>query len=206
MIAGVLDLASSLTAFGNTIPTSYLRLVPHQEAPTYVCWGDRNRSALVRVPLGWLHGVGNMIKDANPLESDDNRDFSSKQTFEFRVPDGSADIYLLMAGLIVSVEHGLKMDNALEVAKELYVPVNIFEGSFKDKLGKLDQLPVSCWDSANKLEEQRHIFEQNNIFPTGTIDSIIHELKAFDDKDLSEKLYGKDDEIRELVNKYLHWM
>ena len=31
MMAGILDLSKSLTAFGNTIPTSYLRLVPHQE-------------------------------------------------------------------------------------------------------------------------------------------------------------------------------
>ncbi|MDX2415411.1 MAG: glutamine synthetase family protein, partial [Bacteroidales bacterium] len=52
MIAGILDYSKSLTAFGNTIPTSYLRLVPHQEAPTNICWGDRNRSVLVRVPLG----------------------------------------------------------------------------------------------------------------------------------------------------------
>ena len=33
VIAGYVDLAQSLTAFGNTIPTSYFRLVPHQEAP-----------------------------------------------------------------------------------------------------------------------------------------------------------------------------
>ena len=51
MIAGILDVADALTGFGNTIPTSYLRLVPNQEAPTKICWGDRNRSALVRVPL-----------------------------------------------------------------------------------------------------------------------------------------------------------
>jgi glutamine synthetase len=66
-IAGILDKAQSLTAFGNTIPTSYLRLVPHQEAPTMVCWGDSNRSVLVRVPLGWIAKT-NMIKDANPQE------------------------------------------------------------------------------------------------------------------------------------------
>ena len=65
IIAGLSDLAASLTAFGNTIPTSYLRLVPHQEAPTNICWGDRNRSVLIRVPLGWL-GVNDMINDANP--------------------------------------------------------------------------------------------------------------------------------------------
>ncbi len=67
MIAGMLDLSKALTAFGNTIPTSYLRLVPHQEAPTNICWGDRNRSVLVRVPLGWT-GITTMINDANPAE------------------------------------------------------------------------------------------------------------------------------------------
>ena len=46
-IAGMMQLAPSITAFGNTNPTSYFRLVPHQEAPTNVCWGDRNRSVLV---------------------------------------------------------------------------------------------------------------------------------------------------------------
>lgn len=44
-IAGLMDLAPSLTAFGNKIPTSYFRLVPHQEAPTNICWGMSNRSA-----------------------------------------------------------------------------------------------------------------------------------------------------------------
>jgi len=51
VIGGYLSHAASLTAFGNTVPTSFLRLVPHQEAPTAICWGDRNRSVLARVPL-----------------------------------------------------------------------------------------------------------------------------------------------------------
>ena len=59
MIAGMMDLAPAITAFGNKNPTSYFRLVPHQEAPTNVCWGDRNRSVLVRVPLGWAADVNN---------------------------------------------------------------------------------------------------------------------------------------------------
>lgn len=66
-IAGFMKYSQSLTAFGNTVPTSFLRLVPHQEAPTYICWGDRNRSALVRVPLGWNNMDDRMICDANPL-------------------------------------------------------------------------------------------------------------------------------------------
>ncbi len=116
-IAGYLSLAASLTAFGNAIPTSYFRLVPHQEAPTNICWGDRNRSVLVRVPLGWT-AEADMIADANPQEKALKQDFSQKQTVEFRAPDGSADIYLLMAGLTVAAQHGLEMEDGLAFAEK----------------------------------------------------------------------------------------
>ena len=91
MIAGLMDMAPSITAFGNTNPTSYFRLVPHQEAPTNVCWGDRNRSVLVRVPLGWT-ADSDMSVLANPLEQPSGFDASQKQTVEIRSADGSAEI------------------------------------------------------------------------------------------------------------------
>ncbi|MEA3317941.1 MAG: glutamine synthetase family protein [Bacteroidota bacterium] len=205
MMAGILDLSSSLTAFGNTIPTSYLRLVPHQEAPTNICWGDSNRSALVRVPLGWM-GASNMIADANPLETVKEIDGTDKQTVEFRAPDGSADLYHLVAGLIVASQHGLEMDNALEIAEELYIDVNIFDDKNKERLEQLELLPASCFESAECLEKKRSVFEKNGVFPKGLVGNVIGKLKAFDDKDLSERLYGKDDEIQKLVHKYIHCM
>lgn len=205
MIAGILDMSGALTAFGNTIPTSYLRLVPHQEAPTYVCWGDRNRSVLVRVPLGWS-GAVDMVKDVNPLESDDRRDFSGKQTFEFRVPDGSADIYLLVAGLIVAAQHGLEMENAMEKADELYADMDIFTPAFKDKLEKLEQLPTCCWESAEFLNDKRAIFEKSGIFPGGTIDAIVKKLKAYNDNGLNDRILGNVDKIMEIVERYIHCM
>ncbi|MFP4448201.1 MAG: glutamine synthetase family protein [Bacteroidales bacterium] len=205
MIAGILDTADALTAFGNTIPTSYLRLVPHQEAPTNICWGDRNRSALVRVPLGW-DVKHDMIKDANPQDCMNGDGENNKQTVEFRAPDGSADLYHLVAGLIVASQHGIEMDNALKLADELYVDVNIFDEEHKDQLEKLEKLPASCHESAQKLEAKRDVFEKNGIFPKGTINSFIEKLKAYDDKNLSERLYGKDEEIRKLVQKYIHTM
>ncbi len=205
MIAGMLDLAGALTAFGNTIPTSYLRLVPHQEAPTNICWGDRNRSVLVRVPLGWL-GALDMIKKENPHDTEPLGNFTSKQTVEFRAPDGSADIHKLLAGLVVASQHGLEMPDALDVAEKLYVDVNIFEDAHKEKLNELNQLPESCWESAERLKEQRAFFEKNKVFPVGTIDGIITKLKFYHDHDLSKRLYGKNDEIRKLVEEFLHCM
>ena len=205
MIAGILDTAEALTAFGNTIPTSYLRLVPHQEAPTNICWGDRNRSALIRVPLGW-NVKSSMIQDANPNECSEEETGDNKQTVEFRAPDGSADLYHLVAGLVVATQHGMEMDKALDLAEKLYIDVNIFDEEHKDKLEQLDKLPESCFDSAEKLQEKRKIFEKNGVFPKGTIDSFINKLKSYDDKDLSERLYGKDEEIKKLVLKYIHTM
>ncbi len=203
MIAGILDVADALTAFGNTIPTSYLRLVPHQEAPTNICWGDRNRSVVIRVPLGWS-GAQHMISDANPQDFKCQPEGVNKQTFEFRVPDCSADPYLLVAGFIISSLNGLKNSDSLEVAEKLYVDVNIFKPEFKAKLATLKQLPASCFESAEALEAKRANFEANGIFPKGMIDSRIKSLKAFNDKGLSEKLYGKNDEIAKLVQQFLH--
>ena len=115
-IAGMMTLAPSITAFGNTNPTSYFRLVPHQEAPTNICWGDRNRSVLVRVPLGWT-AKRDMCSIANPLELVRHYDTTQKQTVEMRSPDGSADIYQLIAGLAVACRYGFEMENSLEFAE-----------------------------------------------------------------------------------------
>ncbi len=203
MIAGLLELAKPLTAFGNTIPTSYLRLVPHQEAPTKICWGDTNRSVLVRVPLGWVAETS-MIKDANPQEIGEIPYIPGKQTVEFRAPDGSADIYHLMAGLIIASKNGILSKTSLKKSKELYVNVNIFADENKQILEKLDDLPQSCWESAESLNQKRKYFEEANIFPKGTINRIIDYLKAFEDNNLSERLYGKKDEIKKLVEEYIH--
>jgi len=205
MIAGLCDLADALTAFGNTIPTSYLRLVPHQEAPTNICWGDRNRSVLIRVPLGWTGNI-RMIYDANPQETSEMKKMDSRQTVEIRSGDGSADLHLYMAAIIVAAQHGLEMPKALEMAEKLYVSVNIFKEEFKDKLATLKALPICCYESAEVLEKKRKFFEKNNIFAPGLIDATVKNLKAYEDKGLSEKLYGNHEEIYKLVMKYLHCM
>jgi glutamine synthetase len=198
-----MTLAPSLTAFGNTNPTSYFRLVPHQEAPTNVCWGDRNRSVLVRVPLGW-YGTSNMINIANPNEPEFKGDFSHKQTVEFRCPDGSADIHLLMAGLTVAVRHGLEMDNAIEIADKNYVDVNIFHDEHKEKKQCLEQLPVSCWDSADRLLEHQEFYKKYDVFSQSMIDGVVKNLRQYNDKDMRSKISGNEAEILKLVEKYFH--
>lgn len=202
-IAGMMVLAPSITAFGNTNPTSYFRLVPHQEAPTNICWGDRNRSVLVRVPLGWA-SKNDMCAIANPLENKSNFDTTQKQTVEMRSPDGSADLYQLVAGLAVACRYGFEIDNALEIAERTYVNVNIHKEENKDKLNSLEQLPDSCAASADCLERQRAIFEQYNVFSPAMIDGIINKLRAYQDQTLRSDIEGNTEEMQKLVNKYFH--
>lgn len=202
-IAGMMVLAPSITAFGNTNPTSYFRLVPHQEAPTNVCWGDRNRSVLVRVPLGWA-AKADMSRTANPLEDDSHYDTSQKQTVEMRSPDGSADLYQLIAGLAVACRYGFEMDNALEVAEKTYVNVNIHQKENEDKLKSLAQLPDSCAASAECLQSQRAYFEAHQVFSPAMIDGIIAKLSSYNDRTLRADLEGNTEGMLALVKKYFH--
>ena len=202
-IAGMMELAPSITAFGNTNPTSYFRLVPHQEAPTNVCWGDRNRSVLVRVPLGWA-AKSDMCRLANPLEPVSNYDTTQKQTVEMRSPDGSADIYQLIAGLAVACRHGFELDNALEIAERTYVNVNIHQKENADKLSSLAQLPDSCAASADCLERQRAVFEEHNVFSPAMIDGIIKRLRSYDDRTLRTDIGDDREEMLALVRRYFH--
>jgi len=85
-----------------------------------------------------------MTSELNPYEPATSKKQMSKQTAEIRSGDGSADIYLYMAGLIIAIQHGISMKDADKVAEELYVGVNIFKEEHKKVREKLKQLPASC--------------------------------------------------------------
>lgn len=201
-IAGLMELAPAITAFGNTNPTSYFRLVPHQEAPTNVCWGDRNRSVLVRVPLGWT-AQKDMCAELNPGSARLDLDTGLKQTVEIRSADGSADIYLLMASLAVAMRYGLERSDALEIADKTYVDVNIHRAENSYVLDNLKSLPVNCAESAGCLEAAREIFEDKNVFAPGLIDGIIERLRAFD-QDEADRAKQDPELMLKLVRRYFH--
>ena len=199
-IAGILDNADAITAMGNKVPTSYFRLVPHQEAPTSICWGDRNRSVLVRVPLGWT-GEKDMCTQVNPLE-EVSKETPQKQTVELRSADCSADIYQLIAAMVVAARKGFEMEDALEKAEEMYVSVNIHNDENKEKLASLKSLPDSCVASANALEEKRKVFEEKDVFSPRLIDGIIKKLRSYDDLELRKLTNNDHKQMLKQVDKY----
>jgi glutamine synthetase len=68
---------------------SYKRLVPGYEAPAYVAWGQRNRSALIRVPM------------YKPGKEQATR-------IEFRCPDPSCNPYLAFAVMLAAGLAGIR--------------------------------------------------------------------------------------------------
>ncbi|MBQ0090057.1 MAG: glutamine synthetase [Prevotellaceae bacterium] len=200
-IAGYMTAGTSLPAFGNPHPLSFMRLVPHQEAPTSLCWSYSNRSALVRVPLGWLKPI-DMAAKCNPNETKQQFDFSDKQTFEWRASDGFADTYLLMAALCAAARHGFEMPDALEVAEKTYVGlgVNIHDAKNQAVQEALEQLPGCCVEAAKELEKDRNIYTSKGVFSDNIVDYMIKFLTDFHDETLRDDLSGNMEAIMKLVN------
>ncbi len=140
-----------------------------------------------------------MLRHANPLEpAETDVRIENNQTVELRSPDGSANVYMLLAGMAVAARYGLEHPDALKVAEALYVHADA------SKVKGLEQLPASCFESADGLEKDRARYEDAGVFPAGLIDSIIARLKAFDDLNLSERLMGDSEALKALVSEHLH--
>jgi glutamine synthetase len=185
LIGGLIRYAPTLSAFGNTVASAFLRLVPNQEAPIRICWSDSNRSALIRVPLGWGE-TPNLAPKVNPAEKDDYADDRGRQTVEIRSPDGSALFHLLLAGLCTAAEYGLTKEGMTELALKTRVTGNIF--SNQELLDRLEPLPGSCIAAARLLQQNRGLYEEFGVFPSCVIDYVIDLLMREDDASLNNNL------------------
>jgi glutamine synthetase len=98
-IAGQLRHAREIAAVFAQWVNSYKRLVPGYEAPVYVAWSQRNRSALIRIPL------------YKPGSEQATR-------AEIRCPDPACNPYLLFACLLHAglegIEHGYELPEPME--------------------------------------------------------------------------------------------
>jgi glutamine synthetase len=209
LIGGLCYYADSLTSFGNTVSSAYLRLVPNQEAPTRICWSDLNRSAMIRVPLGWSN-LRHLAKRLNPQQPPGPEEAAGRQTVELRSPDGSAIIHLLLAGVVMAADWSFREDDSLfnkvmplELADSLYVRGNVFTD--EALLRKLPPLPRSCVESSRILLEKRELYERDDVFPPSVIEYVARLLEAEDDETMNQMLADlpADDRLRE-TRKIMH--
>ncbi len=128
-IGGILSHASALCAISNPTTNSYKRLVPGFEAPVNVCWGLANRSTAIRVPMY-------------------NRNQEKSKRIEYRVPDPTANIYLLEAALLLAGLDGIK--NKIDPGDP--VKENVYKLSLEKKREyNIGSLPVSLKGALDSL-------------------------------------------------------
>ncbi len=88
-IAGLLKHANEITAVTNQFVNSYKRLWGGDEAPSFICWGHNNRSALIRVPM------------YKPNKTQSTR-------IEYRALDSAANPYLAYALMLAAGMKGIE--------------------------------------------------------------------------------------------------
>ena len=130
-IAGLLRHAREIAALFAPNVNSYKRLVPGYEAPVYCAWSQRNRSALVRVPM------------YHPGKEQATR-------CELRCPDPSCNPYLTFAAMLHAgldgIEHGYECPEPMER--------NLYELSHDERIERgIEQLPETLGEAIDVFAE-----------------------------------------------------
>ncbi len=145
-IAGQLKHAREISLLLAPCVNSYKRLVPGYEAPVYVSWAQRNRTALIRVPV---YRPGN----------------EHAQRAELRCPDPSCSPYLAFAAMLQAGLAGIKNEYPMPDPVE----PNIYEMAMEERRDRgLQNLPVSLWEAIGEAEASElvrgtlgeHLFER----------------------------------------------
>jgi glutamine synthetase len=132
-IAGILEHGPEITLVTNQWVNSYKRLVPGYEAPVYVCWARRNRSALVRVP------------QYKPGKEEATR-------IEYRSPDPACNPYLAFAAMLGAGMAGI--EGEYELAPE--ASNNIYEMSEEERRAAgIVSLPEDLYEAIQLADDSK---------------------------------------------------
>ncbi|NQU04855.1 MAG: glutamine synthetase [Calditrichaeota bacterium] len=143
-LAGILKYVKEFTSVLNQHVNSYKRLVTGYEAPAYICWGQMNRSTLVRVPR---IRVG----------------FESSTRLELRSPDPVANPYLAFAVMLAA---GLKgIEEGIEPPEPVEDDIFSLSKSELESRG-IDTLPASLYEAILLTEKSELVREAlgNHVF------------------------------------------
>jgi glutamine synthetase len=136
-IAGILHHAAEITCVTNQWVNSYKRLIGGGEAPSYICWGHNNRSAMVRVPM------------YKPNKGQSTR-------IELRTIDAAANPYLAFAVVLAAGMKGLEQQ--YDLPREAEDDVWSLTDGERHALG-LEQLPKNLHDAIVVAERSELLAE-----------------------------------------------
>jgi glutamine synthetase len=156
LVGGLARLGGALMAFGNTEPGSFVRLTQGKEAPNTVTWGRFNRKVLIRLPVVARDPDGRIV---------------TPPTIEFRLPDGSAQPHLLLAGIAQGLVLGSKdgeLDSLLEETR----------ATAGTKALHAEPVPRDFDEVAQLLDRHRADLEAGGVFPSTVVDRVERVLQA----------------------------
>jgi glutamine synthetase len=136
-VAGLLAHVKEIALVTNQWINSYKRLVPGYEAPVYICWSRRNRSAMVRIPL-YKPGKENATR------------------VELRNPDPACNPYLAFAAMLAAGLDGI--EKGLELPPEASNNIYEMTEAERDAAG-IDSLPEDLYQAIKKFEESTFVRE-----------------------------------------------
>jgi glutamine synthetase len=130
-IAGQLRHMREITSILNQYVNSYKRLVPGFEAPVYISWAHRNRTALIRVPL-YIQGKESTVRA------------------EVRNPDPAANPYLAFAVMLAAGLEGIEKGYELPPSVE----PNIYKMNAQERDAHgLEALPNNLYEAITATKE-----------------------------------------------------
>ena len=136
-IAGQLRHAREICAITAQWVNSYKRLVPGYEAPVYISWARKNRTALIRVPV---YRPGN--EDATRAE--------------IRCPDPACNPYLAFSVMLAAGLEGIEKKYKLPDPVE----PNIYKMEMDERERKgVKALPVNLFEAIKETEKSRLVKE-----------------------------------------------
>jgi glutamine synthetase len=136
-IAGLLAHIKEIALITNQWVNSYKRLVPGYEAPVYICWSRRNRSAMVRVPL-YKPGMENATR------------------VELRNPDPACNPYLAFAAMLAAGLDGI--EKGMQLPPE--ASNNIYHMSDAERAAAgIDSLPGDLNEAIEAFEQSSFVRE-----------------------------------------------
>ena len=147
-IGGLLTHAPALLAFCAPTFNSYRRLVPGYEAPINLIYSQRNRSAIIRIPM--------YSKSAKA------------KRLEFRAPDPSCNPYLAFAAMLMAGLDGVK--NKIEPPPPLDKDLYELEG---DEKKRIKNTPGSLHEVLDALEQDHDFLTKGGVFTPDLIDTWI---------------------------------
>lgn len=146
-IGGIIKHAKALNAFANSTTNSYKRLVPGYEAPVFLAYSSKNRSASIRIPY---------------------TNNEKAKRIEARFPDPLSNSYLLFSAFLLAGLDGIQN----KIHPGAAAQKNLYKLSKEESL-KIPSVCESLKDALRELDRDREFLTKSGVFTNDLIDAYI---------------------------------